>query len=73
MPDPHLPAGGSAGVHVHRSDEDRANCFRTLRPRNGQSPQGVCSFAETEGEDEPCKTVDLAASAHLELGGRDPA
>jgi hypothetical protein len=60
-------------IAMHHSEEDRAirETFRTLRRRNGQKPQRVFSFAETEGE-EPCETVDLAPFAHADSGGRDP-
>jgi Family of unknown function (DUF6505) len=49
-------------IAMHRSDEDGAirETFRTLRLRSGQKPQRVFSFVETEGEDEPGETVDLA-------------
>jgi hypothetical protein len=62
-------------VAMHRSDEDGRirETFRTLSPRRGPKPLRVFSFVETEGEDEPGETADLATLAHRDQERGDPA
>jgi hypothetical protein len=62
-------------VAMHRSDEDGRirETFRTLSPRRGPKPLRVFSFVETDGEDEPGETVDLATLARRDQGRGDPA
>jgi hypothetical protein len=55
-------------IAMHRSDEDGTirEIFRTLRPRRGPKPLRTFAFLETEGEDEPGDTVELATLARAD-------
>jgi hypothetical protein len=56
-------------VHRMQDGDSIRETFRTLRPRNGPKPLRAFSFLETEGDEEPGETVDLAKLARGEPRG----